>query len=325
MSLFSEYAVTPDVYNESCYGSPTLCDVHVRQLQKVFLSEGIVRDLRNSESIVRDSCNSEWRKFFSTPMVPWHPHVRRLLKNLTTEGRLVPSAPALRYTPKNDREWCKEALASHKNLPLNGIIVSSDTKNFYRKNSLVESVEKLSSSTKCTWWSPEDGSIRLKRNIDDYKDALKLILRHAKSIMFIDPYIRPEKREYADFIQLLKAASNRPSKSPQLPVEIHTKIHNIPGKSWEESLRIMKDTFQSKFAVPSQSHLKVEVFIWDDFHDRYLISNLGGIQVPYGFGTSTASDLTTWSRLGRSARDNVQLEFDRESGQHKLHSDFMIL
>ena len=315
MSLFSEYAVTPDVYNESCYESPTLCDVHVRQLQKVFLSEGIVRDLRNRE----------WQEVFATPMIPWHPYVGRLLKNLTTEGRLVPSAPALRCTPKNDREWCKEALASHKNLPLNGIIVSSDTKNFYHKNSLVESVEKLSSSTKCTWWSPEDGSIRLKRNIDDYKDALKLILRHANSIMFIDPYIHPEKSEYADFIQLLKAASNRPSKSPQLRVEIHTKIHNIPGKSWEESLRIIKNTFQNKFAVPSQSNLKVEVFIWDDFHDRYLISNLGGIQVPYGFGTSTAPTLTTWSRLGRSDRDDVQLEFARESDQHKLHFDFTIL
>ena len=142
-----------------------MCNVHVRQLQKVFLSEGIVRDLRNGE----------WQEFFSTPIVPWHPVVRRLLKSLADNGRLVPSAPALYYTPKNDREWCKEALASHENLPLNGIIASSNTKSTHRKNSLVESVEKLDSSTRCPWWSPFDGSIRLKRNIDHYKEALKLI------------------------------------------------------------------------------------------------------------------------------------------------------
>ena len=36
MALFSEYAVTPDVFNESCYDSPALCDAYFRQLLEVF-------------------------------------------------------------------------------------------------------------------------------------------------------------------------------------------------------------------------------------------------------------------------------------------------
>ena len=34
--------------------------------------------------------------------------------------------------------------------------------------------------------------------------------------------------------------------------------------------------------------LSAVVFIWDDFHDRYLISNLVGISLPNGFDTTTA-------------------------------------
>ena len=310
MALFSEYAVTPDVYNESCYESPTLCEVYVRQLQKVFLSEGIVRDLRNSE----------WQEFFSTPMVPWYPKVRLLLKNLTTKGRLVPSAPALRCTPKNDREWCKEALASHENLPLNGIIVSGYTKNTYRKNTLVESVKELSSSTTCTWWSPEDGSIRLKRNIDAYKDNLKLILRHANSIMFVDPYIDPERHNYTHFIQLLKAMGKR---NPKPRVEIHRKIPLSSEKTEDQIKNNMEISFRRKFKSVLKS-LKIKIFVWDDFHDRYLISNLGGISIPNGFDTSNDKRKTTWTRLGRRALADVEREFDRTSQVRKLRFTFKL-
>ncbi len=37
MALFSEYTVTPDVFNESCYDSQALCDAYFRQLLEVFL------------------------------------------------------------------------------------------------------------------------------------------------------------------------------------------------------------------------------------------------------------------------------------------------
>ena len=314
MALFSEYAVTPDVFNESCYDSPALCDAYFRQLLEVFFSEGLVRNLRNGE----------WQAFFSTHARPWHYRTKHILKNLTDAGRLVPSDPALSHIPQTDREWCNEALESHKTTSLNGIIVSDAIRSTYRRKRLVESVSRLSQST-CEWWEPPNSSLRLKRTICQYKKALKLILRHANSIMFIDPYIYPAQSNYADFIQLLESAGDRPPQSPRPTIEIHSKIRNISGKNREETRQIMENTFRNEFGpVFSQSNLKAEVFIWDDFHDRYLISNLGGILVPHGFDTSTSSNLTTWSRLGRLDRDDVQREFARESNKHKLQFNFTI-
>lgn len=69
----------------------------------------------------------------------------------------------------------------------------------------------------------------------------------------------------------------------------------------------------------------MEVFVWDHFHDRYLISNLIGVSLPNGFdATSNVNEKTTWTRLGRDERDDVQREFDPAVGRHRLHGRFSI-
>lgn len=192
MALFSEYAVTPDVLDPTRYPNPTVVPSLIASLKEVFSYEGIVRNLRDK---AWDENLKQRLKGANNPEIA---KILRLLAELSNKGRLIPSAPALDHNPQNEREWCEEALASHNNLPLNGIIVSDAIRSTYRKNPLVESVERLSLST-CTWWSLTNNSLRLKRQIDDYKDALQLLLRHAKSIKFIDPYIDPEKRNYSHF------------------------------------------------------------------------------------------------------------------------------
>jgi len=60
-------------------------------------------------------------------------------------------------------------------------------------------------------------------------------------------------------------------------------------------------------------------------HDRYLISDLVGINVPYGFDIATdPAETSTWSRLGPEERDNQQREFDPAFGIHRLVNYFDI-
>ena len=85
---------------------------------------------------------------------------------------------------------------------------------------------------------------------------------------------------------------------------------------------------QSRLTLAGDLHevgLRMEVLVWDHFHDRYLISNLVGISLPNGFDTSLDSaDVTTWTRLGRDARDDVQREFDVASHRHRLKGRFVV-
>ena len=71
--------------------------------------------------------------------------------------------------------------------------------------------------------------------------------------------------------------------------------------------------------------LGATVMVWDDFHDRYLISNLIGIGIANGFDISGNTDeMTTWTRLSMKDRDDVQKEFDPPAGRHELRFQFEI-
>ena len=76
-----------------------------------------------------------------------------------------------------------------------------------------------------------------------------------------------------------------------------------------------KDELHRRFASLNEqlinAGLTVKIYVWPDFHDRYLITDVMGLSIPYGFDISTAQDeTTTWTRLSRRDRDAIQLEFD---------------
>ena len=98
-----------------------------------------------------------------------------------------------------------------------------------------------------------------------------------------------------------------------------------PGRTFptnEEWKRRFKTAWENELKNLS---LKIEVYIWDDFHDRYLISNLIGISCPNGFDiTTNVNDITTWTKLGKVDKDDVQREFDPASNKHQLKNKFQI-
>lgn len=166
--------------------------------------------------------------------------------------------------------------------------------------------------------------MRLLRTFDNYKDALRLVLRHANSIMFIDPHIDLELQRYRDFIPLLQCAGGR---SPRPKIEIHRVCYMGSGPDRQIlNLDELEAAFRSSLTqLIEASDLSVEIYIWDDFHDRYVISNLIGISVPNGFDTTAApNSITTWTRLGRNDRDDIQREFDPASNRHTLRRQFII-
>ena len=74
---------------------------------------------------------------------------------------------------------------------------------------------------------------------------------------------------------------------------------------------------------PKVHGLIAEVFIWSDFHDRFMISDVIGINASAGFDvTNRPNDFATWSRLGRRDKDDVQRRFDPAANQPKWR--FMI-
>jgi len=141
------------------------------------MTEGLVRDLRNGE----------WRRLFGSDSRGWHRRAKELVKKLATQGRLVATRPCAADPPTDHRAWCGEALASHRVRELTGGVIGTESvKAAYASESIVAQVSKLSA---VSWWAHRSSSVRLCRVRGDYQRHLEPVLRCAKSIMFIDPYL----------------------------------------------------------------------------------------------------------------------------------------
>jgi len=304
MALLADYAITPDVFDLTSYSNEEVCRLHLREISSVMRTEGVVRDLRAGA----------WRALLAGEDRPWHRRGKELVKKLKTQGRLISSLPELPAVPGDDMAWCEEALASHARRGLTGgIIVTGPIKAAYRSEALVAQVDRLDGAA---WWSSRSPAIRLQRTAQAYRQHLDLILRCANSIQFIDPHLNPAKDQYQDFADLLAGAGSR---TPAPLIEIH--IHRRLGADFDQLARGFRDKLGKALQAAG---LQADVFVWDWFHDRYLISNLIGISLLNGFDTSRGEDLTTWSRIGLRQRDDVQREFDPASGRHRLHRRFRI-
>ena len=297
MALLGEYALTPDVFNGTAYTSDEVCGLHLQALKEVLLHEGLVRNLRAGE----------WAKTFDDSSRPWHQRGKELLKKLRTQHRIVFADPAAATTPQSDADWCVEALASHSAQPLAGVIATDATAAPHARNAIVSSVSKLSSAP---WWASRSPSLRLGRTLVDYEAALAPVLRHANSLMFVDPFIDPtDQRQYGDLMKLLAGLRTR---SVKPLVEIHRAAWYAGGNNKRPQVsEVVAALTPAITTAAKNAGLSVSVFLWDDIHDRYLITDLIGIGLQYGFGTTTKPNAqTTWHRLGRSDRDSIQREFD---------------
>lgn len=312
MALIADYVITPDVFDVTSYSSEEICGLQLGRIKDTMLDEGLVRDLRAGE----------WRRLFGDSARPWHRRASEIVKKLYGQGRLVSFPPMLAASPADDRGWCAEALASHRSVPMaGGVVATASIKDAYLDESVVECIDAL---PKARWWTGRGSSVRLERSLAAYRQNLDLILRHARSLQFIDPHLDPRESRYRGVVDLLAHAGKR---SPPPRVEIHRVCYRGSGPNRQVLDREdLEGAFRDALASPlGGAGLQAEILIWDDFHDRYLVSNLIGIGMPNGFDTSgKPGDLTTWTRLSRTDRDDVQREFEEASGRHQLRFRFTV-
>jgi|SRR5271166_2873915 len=312
--MLTELALIPDIFEAGCYSSPEACALHLTYLKDPLLSEVLIRDLRNGD----------WAKHVRGSMGKWHPRGQELLLRLVTGKRLRLFASSLSKTPTNDDEWCDEAVASHASENLAAILACPAVAARHKASPTVASIEEVTNSA---WWRGRSPTIRPSRAVDSYLTHLRLVLGTANSFMFIDPHLDPTRQHYSDFIQILRAL-RRPAIQPL--IEIHRVCYEGSGPNrliFTGAMRAeLEKRFRDSWATDLRAAgLSVKVFVWPDLHDRYLLTDLIGIDMNNGFDCSTDPHAkTTGSRMGRAQADEVQREHDPAAARVKPHYDFQV-
>jgi len=311
MGLLSEYAVTLDVFDTSFYRHEDAAGARLEYLKDVFLEESLLRNLRNGE----------WLAVFRNNERPWHRRGMELLKKMVKQNRLRLAEKALPAVPANDADWCREALASHGMSSMNGVICTAQVVADVGPDPILGRIDRLGSAP-C--WTSRGPSVRLARCPADYEDQLRLIMTCANSVMLIDPHLDPTQRRYGDVLPLLLLAQGR---RPAPLMEIHRVMYVGSGRNRQfiDAVEWEKRFLDAWGTGLSDAGLKAEIFIWDDHHDRYLITDLIGIEMGNGYDTAAnPDDITTWSRIGRKDRDDIQREFDPACNRHTLRHRFIV-
>lgn len=306
MKLLPEFAVLLDVFE-----GPS----EVTRLRAAHLRDTVLR-----EALVRDLHGGRWfralQEYQSTQDGTTRKILGELLKALKTGRRLTRGAACSDAPPADPSEWIKEAIASHQRTPLDAILTGATTGTAASGRPVVSVDELLLDGES---YRPVE-SVRVKLQTADYVAHLAPILRHAGRICFIDPYLNPKHSDYRAFPELILQMQSRTQK-PR--IELHLKYRQ--GETAISEQEEWKSSFSDWDARFRTAKIPVRVRVWNDFHNRYLLSDLIGLHVGKGFRTTTDSKaFDDWSRLGRKGRLDVDAEFDSNSSDHKLICDFTI-
>ena len=103
--------------------------------------------------------------------------------------------------PGTDKEWLNLAFDSHDRIPFHGIVLSQPLIDGCGRecDALVEFFSSLDSAR---WNGRRKRTLSLSKSDADYRTALTAILRHAKSLALIDPWLNSQDSRYFDTVTI---------------------------------------------------------------------------------------------------------------------------
>ena len=304
--MLARFAITPEALAEAQCSSTAALELGIGCLNDLCRGEGVITDLREGA----------WSR--TTELVG--PLARRFLTFARKTGRLIQVPTQIPADPDTDEEWLWEALKLYDTITWRAVITHNDLAGQDAVYPVITSIERLNLSD---WWEVRSPSKIVPRTTPGYLAALGLVLRHSNSLMFVDAYIDPLAENYREFPQILMAAANPEHRTL---IEIHrASWRKVNGRNEGVSPVQWMVDFEAWSQQLANRGVKATVFLWERMHDRYLISDLIGINVPYGFDIGNdPTETSTWSRLGSAERDRQQMEFDPACGVHRLVKFFDI-
>lgn len=304
--MLASFAVGPGALDNTRATSPNAFDSGVGCLNDLCQAEGVFLDMRDGAwGLALERASHTAREFWAFAQ---------------GRRRLIRVAPALPSEPDNDEEWLWEAQALHPNHSCRAIIAHDGLATQYGDTPVVVSIERLNSAA---WWRERSPSMEVPRSTSAYLKVLGLVLRHANLLMFIDANIDPCARNYDEFPQLLLAAGTSHSRPS---VQIHrASWRRRRGENVVQPLAQWVEDFAAWGHRLARAGRRADVFLWEDVHDRYLVSDMVAINLPYGFDVGRGSaPPTTWSRLGRKDQERLQREYEPGCRLRRFVNQFSI-
>ncbi|QDG52100.1 hypothetical protein FIV42_15520 [Persicimonas caeni] len=239
----------------------------------------------NWKAKVYEACGGSWRKRQMVDLL------RRQLGRKAFVRR--------RDTPFDSNEpWLQNALSVHADGSVHAIVsTSAEPKpGVLRLDDLHDGTEQ--------WRTTR--SLNVPRTTEAMVDAVRVLLGYSQRVRFVDPYFNPNKRRFTDNLNAFLQACGK-LRGKNVRCEIHSSTK--PGQSAAYFERQCRERLRSPHGV--------RVVRWQartdgqDFHDRFILTDIGGVKIGHGLDHGQGRDsTTTFSLLERETWAELQGRFD---------------
>ncbi|MAT56337.1 MAG: hypothetical protein CMF23_00035 [Ignavibacteriae bacterium] len=184
----------------------------------------------------------------------------------------------------NSLGWIENALRSNQNKPFHAIISSEVRESVQLVDDIDDSNEK---------WKVDIG-LPVPRTANHFVKVFTPFFLLANDIIFVEPHFDPHTskwyRAFRIYFRKLFENGKRYRK-----IELHTSAKMTP--------KIFADEFIIKFEQFFTENYGIHVYLWEridnneNFHPRYLLTEVGGLRIDYGFDDISEDETTDISLL----------------------------
>ena len=314
--MLCEFAITPDFFRKEVAESNRIT---VMEILKGICDNGMIANLNKDR----------WGKYIANELIPQlEPKIRdkvmRLLNTLSDRNRLVRYPKIQNGDPCTDLEWFHNIIEHHSKIPFYSILYSHILSERIEKKG-EEFIELNNDILDTPKWENRKRSIMIERSEAGFRKILSGVLRHAKKVLLIDPYMNCRVTRFSKVIELVSDLAGNRSFARQ-PVEIE--IHTGNPEKYGEDMESVDDRLRAweKFLYPlfSKYSHKFKVVCWKKkeeknpsrLHNRYIITNQCGLNIQSGLDISE-SDETEVCLLDEKVKSSIWLKYNRDTSPYE--------
>lgn len=317
--MLYEHAMTPDLFDSAFLGTNDSNGIILVEILRGLAQFGLLANLHKDRWIrlVEEKLN--------TVSPTLKPQVLDCLSVLHDRHRLVRHPKSMVGNPNTANDWLKIALDSHDKVPFHAIILSQELMDNCERecSAFVEFFGSLDSSQ---WSDCKKPTLMLTKSPAEYRSNLTPVLRYARSLVLVDPYLNPEEPRYFNTIEICSNLLGNRRGYDRLSgrIDLHADTKHLPPNGsidnylaeWEKILQPLVDVDKHRFRI----------FLWEakpgseTMHDRYILTDQCGLLIPGGLDCRNAShpNTTVWSLVAEDDRRRVWADYASSSSPFNL-------
>jgi len=300
--MLYEIAITPDVFDAAHVSRDRAHGVEVRELLRQMLVNGLIADLDKGG----------WRTTVDADLGDWgdpaaKDKVIALINQLGRHHRLVRHPKRLEGRPTSQDHWLRLIQDSHRRVGFDWIVTGEDfCPDDWRP---IGNVMSLTGILNAEAFEGRRRSRTVRLCEQDYEPALVPLLRHAKSLDIVDPFLKPSHggtERLNRFVELCaNTMGNRGHALLPGVIRLHMSPNKIrPTRSTDALLCEWRERLE-RFRQRSRTLHTFHVVAWgmspddEELHDRFLLTDQYGVVSGNSFtsGKTETTRKTGWTLL----------------------------